>query len=133
MIQHGKNGSTPNWDSQTQNKVLTERVLGTNTNKIPEYVCLIKDGEPMRTLGSWIGNGIEIEDKWNKIIDIQKNIINIWTMSHPTLRGKVLKALITSRHWFLAAVKGMSEHIERVMTKIMQDFIWDGSKRGIMR
>jgi len=32
-----------------RNKVITKRILGTGTNKIPEYVHLIKDGEPMRT------------------------------------------------------------------------------------
>ena len=39
-------------------KVITERILSTSTNKIPEYVCLIKDGEPMRTLGLLVGNDI---------------------------------------------------------------------------
>src|SRR5882724_1730706 len=34
-----------------RNKVLTERIIGTNTNRMPEYICLIKDGEPMRILG----------------------------------------------------------------------------------
>jgi len=45
----------------------------------------------------------------------------------------ILKALITSRSWFLAAVNGMPDHIENEMTKIMKDFIWDGNKRGLMR
>ena len=51
---------------QHRNKVLTERILSTDTNKIPEYICLIKDDEPMRTLGQWVGNDIIIEDKWRK-------------------------------------------------------------------
>ena len=71
-----------------RNKVTTKRTLGTNTNKIPEYVHLINDGGPMRTLGSWVGNNIIIEDKWNKIMEIQKKVIDAWTTSHPTLPGK---------------------------------------------
>jgi len=116
-------------------KVLTERSLGANTNKIPEYVRLIKDGEPMRTLGAWVGNGITIEDKWNKIIEVQRKVMDVWASSHPTLRGKelVLKALVTSRSWFLAAVNGMPDHIEREITKTMKDFIWNGNQRGLMR
>ena len=39
----------------------------------------------MRTLGSWVGNEIIIEDKWNKIMEIQKKVIKVWTTSHPTL------------------------------------------------
>ena len=46
-----------------RNKVITERILGAGTNKIPEYIHLIKNGKPLRTLGSWIGNNITIEDK----------------------------------------------------------------------
>ena len=34
--------------AEYRNKVLIERALGASTNKIPEYVRLIKDGEPMR-------------------------------------------------------------------------------------
>ena len=55
-----------------RNRVITGRILGESTNKLPEHVQLIKDGEPMRTLGSWIGNNIVIKDKWNKITEIQK-------------------------------------------------------------
>jgi len=29
----------------------------------------------LRTLGSWIGNNITIEDKWNKIVEIQKKVV----------------------------------------------------------
>jgi len=46
-----------------RNRVLTVRILGTNSNRMPKYVHLIKDGEPMRTLGSWVGNNIILEDK----------------------------------------------------------------------
>jgi len=89
----------------------------------------------MRTLGSWIRNGIAIEDKWNKIIETQKKVMDIWAVSHPTLRGKelILKVLVTSRSWFLVAVNGMPDHIEKEIIKIMKDFIWDGNQRGLMR
>ena len=68
-----------------RNKVITKRILSENTDKIPEYVHLIKDSEPMRTLGSWVRNNITVEDKWNKIMETQKKVINVWTASYPTL------------------------------------------------
>src|SRR5882672_4620524 len=78
---------------------------------------------------------ITIEDKWNKIIETQKKVMDVWVGSHPTLQGKelILKALVTSRSWFLVAVNGMPDHIEKEMTRIMKDFIWDGNQRGLMR
>jgi len=63
MIQHEKKKTealptgTPE-QKQSDN----QRILGTSTNKIPKYVCLIKDGKPMRTLDLWVGNDIIIED-----------------------------------------------------------------------
>src|SRR5882724_2234955 len=109
-----------------RNKIITEIILSADTNKIPEYIHLIKYGKPMRTLGSWVGNNIIIEDKWKKIMEIQKKVIDVWTASHPTLRGKelILKALIMSISWFLAAVNGMPDQIENEMTKIMNYLGW---------
>ena len=85
MIQHGKMEKLLIGTPKHRNKVITKRSLGESTNKIPEYVRLIKDGKPMRNLGSWVGNDITIEDKWNKIMEIQKKVIDVWTASHPTL------------------------------------------------
>jgi len=82
MIYHGKKEALPIVTPKHRNKVKTERTLSTSTNKILEYVCLIKDGEPMRTLSSWVGNDMIIEDKWNKIMEIQKRVIYVWTASH---------------------------------------------------
>ena len=83
-----KTEALPIGTPEYRNKVITERVLGADTNKIPEYVCLIKDGEPMRMLGLWIGNNITIEDKWNKVVEIQRKVTDVWNASHPTLCGK---------------------------------------------
>jgi len=33
----------------------------------------------------------------------------------------------------LGEINGMPDHIEKEMTKIMKDFIWDRYKRGLMR
>jgi len=55
-----------------RNKVITKRILGANTKKNTRISPPNKDGKPMRTLGSCIGNNIIIEDKWKKIMEIQK-------------------------------------------------------------
>ena len=48
----------------------------------------------------------------------------------PPLGGKelILKALIMTRTWFLAAVNAIPVHIEKYMIKIIIYFIWDGNK-----
>ena len=37
--------------------------MGKEDNVILTYIKLIKDREPMRTLGSWVGNNVSIKDK----------------------------------------------------------------------
>ena len=39
--------------------------MGEN-NQIPNHVNLIKDGDAMRTLGAWVGNGIKTLKKSGK-------------------------------------------------------------------
>ena len=107
--------------------------MGEN-NQIPDHVNLIKDGDTMRTLGAWVGNRINIEEKWNIIIKKQQKILSTWKKSRPTFRGKklILKTLITSKSWFLATVNGMPKHIQIEMEKNMKDFLWDGRKKGLI-
>src|SRR5882672_624408 len=64
-----------------------------------------------------------------------EKVVDVWAGSHPTLWGKelILKALVTSKSWFLVAVNGMPDNIEKEMTRIMKYFIWDGNQRGLMR
>jgi hypothetical protein len=113
-------------------KVIETRIVG--KERLPDHVKIKKDREPMRTLGSWVGNQISIEDTWIEITKKHKEIMDTWAKSHPTLRGKelILKALVTSRSWFLATVNRMPEHIEKEMTQNIKNFLWDGRERGLM-
>ena len=114
-------------------KVINTRKIGERqSNIIPQELTIIKDKQPMRTLGAWIGNSINIQDKWQSIIEKQTRILNKWKTMHPSYRGKelILKALITSRAWFLATVNGMPKDIEKQMSKLIRDFLWDGRRNG---
>lgn len=113
-------------------RVIRKRQIGKKSNKIPEGLKIVKDKEPMRTLGAWIGNGVEIQDKWNDIIKTQMKIIKVWRAMHPTFRGKELlaKALITSRAWFLATVNGMPKGIMTEMHQLIRNFLWDNRRNG---
>ena len=75
-----------------------------------------------------------IEEKWKTIIMKQQKIMNTWKKSRPTFRGKelLLKALTTSKSWFLATINGMLKHIQKEMEKNMKDFLWDGRKKGLI-
>ena len=51
------------------NHILNMRILG--AYHIKSEKIIIKDGQPMETLGVWIGNDIKITDQWHTIIEKQ--------------------------------------------------------------
>ena len=125
-----KTEALPIGEKEYRKNVIKNKTMGNET--IPDHIKLIEDGNPMHTLGVWIGDNISIESKWKEITEKQN--MDRWSKSRPTFRGKelILKALITSRSWYLATVNGMLGHVEKTMTKNMKDFLWNGDERGLM-
>ena len=74
------------------------------TNIIDEDKKIIKEGESMRTLGSWVGNGKTDSPHWERIIKLQEKIIEKWSRMNLTTKGKelALKSLIQLKAVFLA-------------------------------
>jgi ribonuclease HI/exonuclease III len=114
-------------------KIIQTRKIG--INNIDKEIKIIKDGECMRTLGAWVGNDNGKVDKWNKIIQDQEQLMELWQRMHPSLKGKeiLLKTLIQSKAVFLATVNGMPKDIEDRMQRNMKDFLWEGKKKGLVR
>ena len=114
-------------------QVIETRTIGED-NQIPDDVKIIDEEEAMRTLGCWIGNNIDIDPQWTKILEKQRDIMDEWAKSHLSFKGKelVLKSLIQSRALFLATVNYMPEDIKKRMEKQMRNFMWDGKERGMM-
>jgi len=58
-------------------------------------------------------------------------VIDVWTTSHPTLQGKelILKALITSRSWFLASSKINEARLYRLKSEKKEDWGCPTSKQ----
>jgi len=102
---------------------------------IPQNVKIIKNGEAMRTLGTWVGNDVNVYPQWEKILEHQKKTMEKWSATRPSLKGKevILKALVQSKALFLATVNGMPKDIQEKMKKQMKDFIWDNKNRGLMK
>ena len=102
-------------------------------NVLRNEIRIIKEGEPMRTLGAWIGHNIDISPNWNNIVEKQKEIMNKWSTMNISLKGKelILKSLIASRAFFLATVNGIPNHIIDQIHKNMRHFVWDGKKGSL--
>jgi hypothetical protein len=128
----GKTEYLPIGDEEYRAQVIQTRKVGDNI--IEEGVTIIKDGEPMRTLGAWVGNNADTTQQWDWIIKKQERVIKTWEGNHLSYQGKelILKALIQSRAVFLTTVNGMPKNIEEKIAKMYKDFLWDGKKKGLI-
>jgi len=115
-------------------KVIETRKIN-ETWTIQENVKIIKEGEAMRTLGTWVGNKINTYPQWEKILEHQRRTMEKWSKSRPSYKGKevILKALVQSKALFLATVNDMPKDIQEKMTKQMKDFMWNNKEKGLMK
>ena len=76
---------------------------------ISEEIRIVKDGETLRTLESYMGNKTNQVTQWNQILKKQKEVLNAWRILNLSISGKelILKSLVQSRALFLATVNGM--------------------------
>ena len=128
----GKTEYLPIGTKEYREQVIATRKVGDNT--IDEGIRIIKEGEPMRTLGAWVGNNADTSQQWDWIIKKQERVLKTWEGNHLSYQGKelILKALVQSRAMFLTTVNGMPRNIEEKLTKMYKDFLWDNKSRGLM-
>ena len=122
----------PVGNKEYRKKVVDTRCFG--DNEIEQGVKIIKDGEAMRTLGSWVGNETNADLQWEGVLRKQEETMAAWSKTNMSLKGReiILKALIQSKAMFLATVNGMPKNVEEKMKSMFKDFLWNGKKRGLM-
>jgi hypothetical protein len=104
-----------------------------NDWKISDEVHIAQEGEAVRILGSWQGNGVNIQAKWNEIMERQLKTMKLWNSYYPSTAGRILiaKALVVSIAYYLMTVNGISRKNLETMDKNIRNFIWN-SKKGQM-
>ena len=103
--------------SKTYRKLVIEKrqTSESEKDKISEEIRIIKDGEALRTLGSYMSNKTDQITQWNQILKKQNEVLNAWKTLNLSISGKelILKSLIQSRALFLATVNGMPKDIQK--------------------
>ncbi|EKM74423.1 hypothetical protein AGABI1DRAFT_15624, partial [Agaricus bisporus var. burnettii JB137-S8] len=110
--------------------IVTRKINDNPGGKIEDNVNIIKEGESLRILGAWVGNGNNQNTQWETILKKQKQIMTAWQSMNLSFRGKelILKALVQSRALFLTTVNGMPKPVQERMEKEMKTFLWNGRK-----
>lgn len=96
---------------------------------IPDAMDITHDGQHVRILGAWIGNGISPRSQWNQVLQRINIDLARWTKLHPTLRGKqkIISIVVGGRMQFLAATQGAPEDVVKELQKLTSNFLWDGN------
>ena len=90
-------------------------------------IRIVKDKEAVRILGAWLGNNTKAATPWGPVIDKIHKSLEHYSKGHPTLNGRkiIAQIIIGGYTQFLTQTQGMPENIERTLTKIIRDFIWE--------
>ncbi|KAI0348932.1 hypothetical protein OH77DRAFT_1378461, partial [Trametes cingulata] len=96
---------------------------------IPGSAHIVPDGEAIRSLGAWIGNKTEAVEPWAKVVAAVERSLERWSQRKPSLHGRklIVGMEVAGRTQFLTKAQTMPDHVEKRLTKIMINFIWDGA------
>ena len=100
----------PLGSERNREDLIRSRVL--NRWRIPNEIRVAQDGEATRILGSWQGSNIDVQEKWNEILERQKKTTNRWTHLYLSVAGRVLLAktlVISLAQYFMTVMVYHSE------------------------
>ena len=126
---HDKTEIIPFGSEAHRTQVITTRKLNPqDITPLEDRIRIAKDGDAIRSLGSWIGNKTNMKTPWEPIIDNIHKALKLWGKSHPTMTGRklIVQAVIGGQTQFLAKAQGMPPEIEDTLTKIAREFMWEG-------
>ncbi|KAJ7135920.1 hypothetical protein C8R44DRAFT_609060 [Mycena epipterygia] len=66
---------------------------------IPPHIKIAAEAEPIRTLGAWVGNGVEQVETWARTLEKMDAALDQWELGHPAMEGR--------RHIILMVVGGI--------------------------
>ena len=103
----------------------SDSVLG---RSLPNGARILREGEAVRSLGAWIGNGVDLDVVWAPVTARINSSLKQWGKRHPTLYGRKLVAgmVVGGYTQFLTRAQGMPEQTCKKISKLMMDFVWDG-------
>ncbi|KAL1938552.1 hypothetical protein VTO73DRAFT_11575 [Trametes versicolor] len=108
--------------------VVETRQLNPEGRPIPQAVHIVKDGEAIRLLGAWVGNGADLTAPWLPVMNTIETNLAKWEKARPSLHGRKLAVGIevAGRTQFRAMVQYMPKSVEQRLAKIEADFLWKG-------
>ncbi len=121
--------------SETFRKEMAETYRDTGGwRNYPRNVHVAQEGEAVRILGAFFGNGTSQAGIWTlvltKIVAMRKPLMEViarWKTGHATLHGKrhVIQMIIGGMTQYLTTVQRMPEEVLTRLNKIIRGFLWN--------
>ncbi|KAI0831042.1 hypothetical protein BC628DRAFT_1298528, partial [Trametes gibbosa] len=91
----------------------------------PENVHMAADGEPVRILGAWLGNGVNESKIWALKIEKILTVTNHWKNATTTLNGKrhVVQMMVGGMSQFLTDVQRMLKSVMTRLNKLPREYV----------
>ncbi|KAJ7203484.1 hypothetical protein B0H12DRAFT_977600, partial [Mycena haematopus] len=118
-----------------RDRLLATRRLHPDDSEIPTSVHIAKEGEAVRILGSFIGNGVEAFGVWTPVLEKIDSDYQRWANLRPTLVMKrhIDQMIAGSRSQYLAQVNGMPATVTKHILNAQREFINDSKAAVISR
>ncbi|TBU26612.1 hypothetical protein BD311DRAFT_625833, partial [Dichomitus squalens] len=97
-------------------------------NAYPLNARMAGEGDAIRVLGGFFGNGIDQMAIWTPRLAKIVTVIEKWKWGHATLDGKrhVIQMVVAGMTQYLTDVQRMPEAVTRRLEKIMREYLWEG-------
>jgi hypothetical protein len=101
-------------------------INGREGTKIPDYIKIAKEGEPICSLGALIGNNVGQIEPWSKVLEKIDAALAQWEKGKPTMEGRrlIILMVIGAMTQFLAKVQGMPKEVEHRLERRARKFLW---------
>jgi hypothetical protein len=92
---------------------------GVDGTVIPAHIKIAAEGEPIRTLGAWVGNDVEQIETWARTPEKFDASLEQWERGHPTMEGRRLIVLMVvgGMTQYMAKVQGMPRKVQERLEK----------------
>ena len=112
-------------------KIIQTRKIHESDTPLSQEIHIAKDGEAIRSLGSWVGNETTDAAPWEPIVDKVNKELTRTSLINPSLKGKRLLAqiIIGGRTQFLTKAQGMPKQVTDTLIKLTRTFIWGDNIR----
>ena len=109
-------------------RLIETRKTHEGATPIPANIKIAVEGQPVRTLGAWVGNGVDQATPWTATIEKIAAALKRWEANHPTTEGRrlITQMIIGGMTQYLAKVQSMPESASKTLERMIRNFAWSG-------